>query len=806
MAKNSPENVFRFSTLRGPIAETNEDGESEISPYAEVPIEGDAELGAVLSTALSMEPVQGEKTPSKVHGTTSELQSAKDERDALRGLAPRLLRRAHAARTTVIDDAFLVSLPKDIRGVLNSSSFSVTDRPVRDVIADLQEMSSAASRQYSTMISASRSLAEPSFFPEKSHIIPAGVMELNVVKQRLIGYAAMDIAHIENILKGESKSRKHRNLERVETSTTRESEVTKESSSELSTADRFEMNEEVQKTIQRDRNFGFGLTVSGKYGPTVEFESNVSGSISSSETKSSNTSVTYAQDVVERSLERINERVRTEQVKRVLLEQEEINKHGFNNEGGDGHVRGIYQFLEKVYRSQVFNYGLREVFDLMIPEPASYLWAVESDSSDVILPEPPKAFSEIVRSPDDIDELTYEEFAAEIGATDLEPPPPLLVSDIKAMSTTHIDKGEGSQPRKIESTEINVPEGYTPHEAEITIAASSDQKPSLFFNIGTDRRRWLKVEKSGLFSEEFSGSDFMFYATAGIVLSGETLVGGLLPIQVYTYETRNYAIQVKVHFERSDHLMKRWQIDTYSRLKDAHEVLMQRYEDRIDQIKRDIEAANARAEREFGDSPTRIQQIIREELKKHCISILTGYRYDMGGVVDPANPTNFNFNAAYMMGRFVRFFEQAFEWDQIQYVLYPYFWSRKDTWRDRTIRDDTDPQFSEFMRSVYARVVISVRPGFEAAVSHYMETKSIWNGTGEPDVNSDLYLPIVDEIRERTGGDKGETPVGLPWETRMPTPLVLVRENDQLPRWKLRENEDWVFDEVEEAEVDPQDV
>jgi hypothetical protein len=133
---------------------------------------------------------------------------------------------------------------------------------------------------------------------------------------------------------------------------------------------------------------------------------------------------------------------------------------------------------------------------------------------------------------------------------------------------------------------------------------------------------------------------------------------------------------------------------------------------------------------------------IKAELKKHCISIVTRQRYEDFNVVQDGDPPFFDFVEAAEKGSFTRFFEQAFEWDQMQYVFYPYFWGRKSTWSERFLRQDVDPAFLEFLQAGAARVVVPVRPGFEVALTHYLETLEIWNGEGEPPtINSPLYVP-----------------------------------------------------------------
>ena len=118
----------------------------------------------------------------------------------------------------------------------------------------------------------------------------------------------------------------------------------------------------------------------------------------------------------------------------------------------------------------------------------------------------------------------------------------------------------------------------------------------------------------------------------------------------------------------------------------------------------------------------------------------------------PPNPT-----AVKNWGAMVAFFERAFEWENMMYTYYPYFWGRQAKWGELILIQDTDPQFEAFLKAGAARVVVPVRPGFEAALAHYQETGDVWMGEEIPDMFSDYYVSIIDEIkaaqrRARRGG------------------------------------------------------
>jgi hypothetical protein len=105
--------------------------------------------------------------------------------------------------------------------------------------------------------------------------------------------------------------------------------------------------------------------------------------------------------------------------------------------------------------------------------------------------------------------------------------------------------------------------------------------------------------------------------------------------------------------------------------------------------------------------------------------------------------------------------------------------------------EDVDPSFAEFLRAGAARVVVPARPGFELAIDHFLATGEIWAGGELPPIGSEMYVPIVAELAEQLGAPGSEVPQGEPWEVRVPTSLVLLRQTPTLPRWHKLENGSW---------------
>src|SRR6185295_13851347 len=165
----------------------------------------------------------------------------------------------------------------------------------------------------------------PSTAPDvdvSGRIRPLGIGDLKVVKQTLLAYVAGEVAHIENVLKGESKERKHRVLDRTEDILTVTEETNEETTKDTQTTERFELKKESEKTIQEQMSVQAGVTVSGSYG-MVTFSAHGDFAYSTASTESNKTASNFAKEVVDKSVTKIQKRTKTERTTKTLHEVEE---------------------------------------------------------------------------------------------------------------------------------------------------------------------------------------------------------------------------------------------------------------------------------------------------------------------------------------------------------------------------------------------------------------------------------------------------------------------------------------------------
>ncbi|MBE8516862.1 hypothetical protein ILP97_04910 [Amycolatopsis sp. H6(2020)] len=595
-------------------------------------------------------------------------------------------------------------------------------------------------------------------------VAPAGIADLLLVKQQLTGYEATDIAHVENVLRGERKLREHSRREESELITLVEQETSTSEEHELETTDRFEMTRETSQTVKEDIALKAGLTVSGSYGPTVEFSASAEGSLSRSKEEATKAATTFSQDVTERSSRKIAERLLRRTIARTTTETIEKNTHELSNVEGGEHVSGVYQWLNKVYEAQLYNYGLRTMFDFMVPEPAAFLIAAldRAHTSAVSLTKPP----DFTLIPSQITESNYGFWAKHCGATDVTPPPELY----RTKSADFKAGGGDSKTNYNHSAQIALDDGYRAVYGSVGKVINT-WEPDHTVDVVLGRR-----------TQRMSGGTWLWTTT----LDDER---DSIPLAIDTFHCSQVAVAIEVKCQRTDRALEKWRLETHAKLEVAHKALVADYEEKLAALKIRTGVAIR------GNNPAANQLTIRRELRKNCLSILTDQHFDLfDAVVDsPVNSLpEIDVAEAAVEGAYVRFFEQAFEWEHMSWVTYPYFWGTKDKWDERLGYDDPDPAFADFLQAGYCRVSVPSRPGFEGAIDHFLTFGEIWNGGPLPTISSPLYLPIGDEIAARLDRPGTEVRQGPPWTVRVPTNLVKLRADDQLPRWERTAAGEWV--------------
>ncbi len=244
-----------------------------------------------------------------------------------------------------------------------------------------------------------------------------------------------------------------------------------------------------------------------------------------------------------------------------------------------------------------------------------------------------------------------------------------------------------------------------------------------------------------------------------------------VPVAFTINNAWGYAMNLELLCQRTDRALESWQLKTFTALRQAYEQRRAIWEEqqRAAEIAAGISVP--------GRNPVINRQLEHAEVRRAVISLLVGMPIDQFGALNTGADGEPVINQLATVGQapIIAFYDQAFEWDQLIYNLYPYFWGRHATWRQGV--DDgaaLDTLHEAFLDAGVARVVVPVRPGFEATALYFLATGALWRGGKVPQIGDPLYVSIAKELVAAQNDGAGGVLLGDEWTVRIPTTLVTL--------------------------------
>jgi len=593
------------------------------------------------------------------------------------------------------------------------------------------------------------------------------IADLFLIREELARFEAGDIADIENILAGEKKERIHRTLLRSETTTENETQTVTSEERDHEVNEKFSLQSEVKDTVDSKVNLDAGVTSTFKYGDAITITPHANVTANFSKSESQNIARSYAKDLVDRSISKIEEKVRKLEVSKIISEVREKNLHSIDNTQPDAdHRAGIYYWVNKVSHAQVYSYGRHMMFDMIVPEPAAifkklYQKKLESDKNAQAPPKP-----EI--TPQSIQRNTYGSLLQQylIASTDeLEPPDPTVC--VQVAFSQNVSKPDGGKDTGFSSNEYkspDIPKGYKAQSMAFDVRVSTGHP------VSTDGKDEVAVsvnvgdtcifEKSlNEFAAEQTGTPLPlpnanWSATGTHAMKGEE---GSVTVALAGFSTLALSLSgtISITCNLTAEAFEKWQTQIFN-------LVMTDYNRKLDAYN----ASNNKDDQLFqikGRNPFLNREIERNEFKRHIIAILMcNYFNGIGSMMESVSPCGYpeiNFAKLERDAPVVQFFEQVFEWEYMTYLFFHSMWARKCKWADLIDEDSGDPLFDKFLMSGAARVQVPIRPGMEDIFNWFLKTGQLWGATGTPPVSGDdTYVSMIQELKEANQGDYNDRP------------------------------------------------
>lgn len=520
-----------------------------------------------------------------------------------------------------------------------------------------------------------------------------------------------------------------------------------ESYSERGVAEKTDASMSSENESKRSSAINFGASMSGGFAG-VTLSTTLGLSATKDETNSAKNTAQQSREVTSKA----SARSRQEHKVSIKLETkhgaEDTSSRTITNPSADA-IRIDYYRMMRKWRTDLLRYGLRLTYDLAIPTPAARMWALHERIAaiDVALQEPftfPMQAEEIV-------EASYRAVAHAYNAVvdDLPAPPDLIEQPIYGPDLAWT---AGSTNFAVGRTEFDVPPGYRIKDSLLTANIVWPWKTAeTIFGF-----RLLNAEPGKVLTFDPFAPDTPdyahHYATLTSALPHHVGATGHAVVEYQYRAVESAAVRIDVQYEILPEHRLAWQGAVLKVIRAAAEAA---YQQRIAHLQQERDTLWRLLHNRDTLSLRRLE---REELLRSIVQWLVGPAHpvltagdvestlaqvlqnednefpSLQGVPDAA------WSDALLFGEFVKFVQEAVEWENLLYFFYPYFWGVAGSHQRKMLFQHEDPEHERFLRAGYARVVLTVRPGFEKAFTNFVETGSL-----TPDFESE-YQSIATEI------------------------------------------------------------
>lgn len=485
------------------------------------------------------------------------------------------------------------------------------------------------------------------------------VSDMFTVRQEWRCYVSGEIAEIRNVLAHETHSRKTVRVDEREVIDTTSREDTTSSQTSSESGEESSFSEQTRREIDLDLHAEAQVDVSGTNGvTTISASGGFSADFSLSEATERATQI--ARRATSRAASSVESKVRTERRQRVLTRLTDELRHKLSNQSSN-HTRGVYRWVNRVDRLQIFRFPDRLQLEFQIPEPGRFLLSLMRERQDVpgSIPKPP---DRVVLPPGGIDRGNYLAFGAEFGASELPEPPQdrlgvsasLFVSS-KETPPDPLWKEQWNPPTLVERAEMAVPPNYAADQATASIHATpllGSWKSEVLDPTGRVTDRWEVKERyhSILAGVAVGQVVFSFRETGlaagaaapGLATQSNGVAGGMpgfpqaaleatstrainpwvtqkVPVAASVVGASSAVVAVSLSCKLTDEAFERWKQEVYDAVRSAHALWLRDWRAQEARLG-DDSSPGALAER----GPARHQEMIRTEIRRHIVSWMLG--------------------------------------------------------------------------------------------------------------------------------------------------------------------------------------
>jgi len=601
---------------------------------------------------------------------------------------------------------------------------------------------------------------------------PVGYLHLERLDFVPVGFVRGDLIYSLPLLPNETVKLTHREWSKTETEYVKLVATSLEKASEESLSETSELSHSSRTQEIHSSNHDVSATASGSAGP-IHITSSVGYGSSGSETISRESSGKLAREITQKASSRSKAESKTSFK---IIRQFGVEDESYREISNPSSTPVRYDFhrLMKKWRIDLYRYDVRLTYDIVIPEPGSYLlrryWRLK-EIEDLL-----NESFEFTMSPLLIDEESVDDLSLQYGVA-LDPPPKKEVWTFAHDTKIFSDRVVGD-----DILNLVLPKGYI---------FDPDSATPLGFDVTVDG------------SHEYAGFiDPLEHFNKNNLRAGAQNSNSYPWLYQYDFSNRDrpnrgsqFSIYVTIRGILSKEAFHEWQLQTFEKLVESSKAKFQEEQIRLtkqrDHLIEELKKLDSLA----------LRKIEKEEIMKGVLRWILGPDFsfypqnlpklDLSSKGDiehydqsTQNVKENSFEATIKHGEIIRFLHHAIEWENVNYILYPYFWTDDYRWDFKQSLFHPDYVHRNFLRSGAARIVMTIRPGFEKDFLSYMETGS---RDGLP--RNHPYITVAEELKNMAKESYPYTPNANEeneknkvdtWYEFTPTTSMDVTEGDTL--------------------------
>ena len=428
----------------------------------------------------------------------------------------------------------------------------------------------------------------------------------------------------------------------------------------------------------------------------------------------------------------------------------------------------IHQMIRD-WRVDLYRYGLRLTYDIVVPSPGIDLLA-NVDELRRIDHQLGQTFT-FTLVPSDITRDHWATLAAQYGA-DVPPPDPETLLLTQEFTYPQQNETDAAAPR-FDPLAFDLPAGYLVRQGSFLA----------FLTLYGGGHFNIPEENGGPIGH--NGPELRSY---GVNLDQHVGRSGHVTVVMYSNGLQSGWAHATLEVAQGDEAWRSWQNTAWAAMrKGAEDLWTQQQQDlqqRRDRIAEDL--ANW--------DPLTLRRMEREEVMKTTLKWIFGPAFSLTPTdvlnlygsapseldrLEPSGLTPEQWAMVMGFGEFIKFLHEAIEWESVLFFVYPYFWDSPGNQALKLFLRHPDDQHQQFLRGGAARVVLTVRPGFEESFTKLFET-------GDPNGHLDPnhpYLTIAQEIQNYAATHYPGIPGAVNGQAPDPTAVEKAELGELVAEW-----------------------